>query len=872
MFRRLAEAFQDDNNNVNGNKKSHSQYTQQQNTYFNALPNIIPSATSGLKGFSSAIQTISPQINKVHAPIVPFADDVFMAQKSAKLEQLSKKCESSSLDDLIASQNPNAKIGCGWMYTPPSNGSPYPQLSRGFIGDVNGPFTSYNPPASYGKWFYDLKAAKKQMLLDKCKSLSNCGDVDQSIYSGVCGYCTDTNQGVPIDGNGNPLYPDSNIGNCSPTSIVTSGNSCPMPAPAVGPIPSINGVCDPVGGRLSAMCLYNTVTSGGCSNQGALALALGNSPPPNDYVNAIRDGESVKIYNRVAKPPLNLDIFKNGQTSVSAALQEVRQLAANANTNPSQSALGASARDLCLQSGALSAYDFCGDLPDSTAPPYNVQCLQKLFMKMGGQPAGTAYPSQQTISNYNTIPTLGGVKMYWGKIITNLKSSDYETQRKALMEFLGITPEKMVKRAPWYGGVEVMWFWNNPSYNGPPGLIRRTIESDIPQFPVGDQNIIPQINMVQYSSFYALTDVRAQSDFSVKFNVTVDDGFWMAMNQAPDIDYYAAQNPSEDGVGFFASNQVQGPTTYQSNACSILTAKFPNMYKFYYQDRGGGGHTLQINTSACTGQNYLNSKFYSLTCEQRAPFINLEVNPNTMNFEDTRLPGAFAPLIGTSSLEYHTRSEEMNNVPGKKAFVRMNNSNSSIYLTNVSYQAWGTMSACIRLQSMPIKDSLFAFWTYNTYCHIYLQPISSSKAQIYISTVMTNDGTTKTIPTQFQLDLNKWYYIGVSINSSSTGMDISCDSVENIITNKGSVSKVSVNGSTPIYLQNNFFVPGVYSSSINVGGSVAGFNMANAAFIYDLAWLHFFDHYASADDIYRECMTNWVFTQFPSSLNNYTSN
>lgn len=869
MFRRLAEAFQ---NNNDDNENSHPAYTSQQNALFNTLPNIIPSATSGLKGFSGAIQTISPQINKVKSPIIPFADNIFISDKSPRLEQLAKKCESSSLDDLIASQNPNASIGCGWLYTPPTQGSPYPQLSRGFIGDINGPFTSYNPPASYSKWFYDLNQAKRQVLLDKCKSLNNCGDLNQNIYSGVCGYCTDTNQGVPVDSNGNPLYPDSNIGNCSPTSIVTNSGSCPAPAPTVGPVPTVNKVCDPVNGRLSAMCLYNTVTSGGCSDQGTLAIALSNSPSPNDYVAGIRNSESVKIYNRVANPPFNLSLFSNGNTSVAAALQEVRQIASNANTNPTNSALGASARDLCLQSGAISAYDFCNDMPDSTAPPYNVQCLQKLFMKMGGQPAGTAYPNQQTISNYNTIPTLGGVKMYWGKIIANLKSSDYGTQRKALMEFLGITPEKMVKRAPWYGGVEVIWFWNNPSYNGPPGLIRRTIEKDIPQFPYGDQNAIPQIQMIQYSSFYALTDVRAQSDASVKFNITVDDGFWLAINQPAGIDYYAAQSPREDGVGFFASNQIQGPTQYQSNACSNLTAKFPNIYKFYYNDRGGGGHTLQINTSACSGDNYLNSNYYSLTCEPSAPYINLEVNTNTMNFEDTRLPGAFAPLLSIWSLEYHTRTDEIASVPGKKGFIRMNNSSSSIYLTNLSYQAWTTMTTCIRLQSMPVNDSLFAFWTYNTYCHIYVKPVNGSKAQIYISSSMTPDGSTTTIPTQFFLDLNKWYLINVSINSSATGMDISCDTFDNIIASKGSMTKVSVNGSSPIYLENNFFVVGAYSCSINVGGSVAGFNMASSTFIYDLAWLHFFDHYATSNDIYKECMANWVFTQFPYSLNNYTSN
>ena len=31
-------------------------------------------------------------------------------------------------------------------------------------------------------------------------------------------------------------------------------------------------------------------------------------------------------------------------------------------------------------------------------------------------------------------------------------------------------------------------------------------------------------------------------------------------------------------------------------------------------------------------------------------------------------------------------------------------------------------------------------------------------------------------------------------------------------------------------------------------------------FNYDIAWIHFFQHNASNDDIYRDCMANWIFT------------
>jgi hypothetical protein len=857
MFRRLAEAF--DNQEPASSGQGHAPYAQQQNRYFNTLPNIIPSATSGLKGFSKAIQSVLPQSNAYQTPNIPFANDIFMTTSSTRLNQLAKQCETNSLDNLLASQNPNNSIGCGWLYTPPTQGSPYPQLSQGFIGDVNGPFTAYNPP-SYNKWFFDLNAAKRQILLDKCKSLSNCNDVNQSVYSGSCGYCTDINQGVPIDSNGNPLYPDSNIGNCSPTSIISNNANCPPPAPTIGPTPSINGVCDPINGQLSAMCLYNTVTSGGCSDQGTLALALNGSPPPNDYIASIRNGNAVSIYNRVANPPLNLDIFSNGQASIATVLQEVRQLASNASTNPSNSAIGASARDLCLSSGALDNYDFCGDLPDSSSAPYDIGCLQKLFMKMGGQPAGAVYPSIQTISTYNTIPTLGGVKQYWNNIIANMKNSDYNTQRTALINFLGISPEQMIKRAPWVQGVEVLWFSVLPNIGI--GFLKRTIENDIPQFIPGDTSVIPQIGFAQFGAYMAITDVRAQNDFSVNFKVTVDDYVWITMNQPADFDYTAAQSGNGDSTGLFASQIVQAPTTYQGQSCSVLTAKYPNIYKVCYQDVGGGGHAIQINSSACSGQNGLNPMYYTLTCEQRAPYINYEVNLNSMALEDTRNTWLFSQFLTVNNGEYHTRSEELNNVPGNKGFLRLNNGNSSIIITSISYQAWSGCNIAFRMYSMPINDNICVMNSVIYTFNIVLKPINGSTAQA--SLLHNWNGSPETIPIPGTISLNQWYYLG--INQTSTSVSIFIDTPTNIINiNGGTLNTISVSNSNMFYGPNFINnLPGPCNISVGDGRGSSSFN-------FDVAFVHFFSNIISNADWVREAKCNWIFTQMPTSLNSYTS-
>ena len=128
MFRRLAEAFED------GSSNPHLDYVTQQNTYYNTAPNMILSGTSGLPGFDQAIQTANPT-GGVQNYAVKNPNDIFMTGVSPTLTQMATQCAAGSLDDLIASKNPNADVGCGWMYTSPPTNSPYPAVSQGMAGN-----------------------------------------------------------------------------------------------------------------------------------------------------------------------------------------------------------------------------------------------------------------------------------------------------------------------------------------------------------------------------------------------------------------------------------------------------------------------------------------------------------------------------------------------------------------------------------------------------------------------------------------------------------------------------------------------------------------------------------------------------------------
>jgi hypothetical protein len=862
MFRRLEEAFQD-----------HPEYVNKQNTYFDALPNMILSQTSGLKGFDTAIQSLDSRGTNYQRPPVKNPDNIFIQDTSPNLNNLSKQCASSSLDELISIKNPNAAIGCGWLYTPPNKNSPYPVVSQGFIGNPNAPLKGFNPP-THKQYFFDLQLAKKQILLDKCKALQTCSGVDDEIYRGTCGYCTDTNQGIPIDNGGRALYSDDSLGTCNVDSIVRTSSKCPPPASAAvgsGPEPIIDRTCEPINGRLTAACLYNQVISAGCNDKGTLATALANPSSASNYINSITSGDTVKIYNRVANPPLNLDIFAQGITTVESVLKEARQLVGNTK-EPPRSALGSSARELCLQAGSIAAYDFCDDLQDSTPAPFDMRCLQKLFKKMGGQPTGSVYPTANTMALYNSMTSIGNVKQYINKLIEDMNSSDYATQKTAVKQFLGISLQNLIKRVPYRQGVEVIWF---QAVSGKPniieGILRRTIEKDIVQSGSGPlpKYINPTSGSYVASGMIQMFDLRSNMDFSTKHRVNFNGGFFVATNQPANI-AKTALNDAKDRDGLLADFRYQGTNTYTSNGCFKYFSGTPNITKLLYLNYWRNNNNIfQLSNVACkdTVPTFIPA-YYSLTLDVKAPYLNFEVSPDGNTFDDTRNPGLFTNLIVQNGApEFRNRSEERNSVPGRKGFVRISNKTSWIRLQNISYGAWGSVTFAFRLQSMPVKDTIFSFWSFNKNCILYLVP-SGSSAQMRIRTNMTMDNAVSDIATNFNISIGKWYFLQAVNNGG--GFDIKCDMIENIIKNNNyTTSPTIVKGISPITTtaNNGLGIPGQTNCSVSVAEWLTGLPGYAQTLIFDLAWVHFYDHYDP--DFVKDCKADWQFTQYPDSPNTY---
>jgi hypothetical protein len=890
MFRSLSSFYEGFADQTVSSGNPHPTHIDEQNKYFQTLPNIVLSNTNGLAGFGKAIQTTDLSGSQVGEEAIPYPDDIFRSDVGPQLQAMSKQCSTNSLDALIAMKQ-TGKVGCGWAYTPPPANSPFPIVSKGAVGTKDGALAGFQTP-EYKKWFFDLQEAKRKMLLDKCKALYDCNDVDDDAYRDQCGYCIDTGRGIPIGPNGRPMYPEEDTGNCSVNSLVTRKASCPPPPPE--PQPGRNPICDPdINGRRSIECVRQKVLDAGCSTNGTLAIALTSQfARPDDYVAGVRDNDAMKLYQRVANPPMDLSILQNGSATATAVLREAGRLAAHAQ-QPANSSLGASARDLCLQRGAVAAYDECRDLPDSAPTPINIKCLQKFFMDIGGNQRGTDYPSDKTRNFYDTkFTTLGEIKQYWNQLITKIKAvdrfTDYKEQRDSIQKLKGITLERMIRRAPFQAGIETFWFiashWNPHVVKG---FLKRTIEPDF--IRLQGVSGISQLGGISHGCCIQLTDVRAKQDAMVRFTITVDDGFWVAVNQPADIDKRAMPMGDGDEPGLFNKMGLRGPSTFRSSSCSQVKAATPNIVKLYYEDAGGGGNYLHVTTEACSAApTPFEPRSYSLTCEARAPFLTYEVGKKSGVFEELRNPGMFSQFMNVRNLQPYVRPEERANVPGNKPFIRIVNETSLLDMYNITFQSWKSMSFVIRMGGLPTKDTLLKFAVGSSYLSLVLTNNGSS-AKL---SVEYNYGDTitfwsfgvsplKNIDTGFSLELGQWYYF--QINNMKNGFDIFYESVDAWLANgAGKMTSTSSTTKASLWSANGSWAPapGQVSEACTIMMGTNGFARrgdwpgcyTSSSFMYDLAWMHFFDQYITGDDVKRDIKADWVYTEFPESYNNYSTN
>jgi hypothetical protein len=475
------------------------------------------------------------------------------------------------------------------------------------------------------------------------------------------------------------------------------------------------------------------------------------------------------------------------------------------------------------------------DISDSVISPFNIKTLQYLFIKLGGKESGNLYPNNQNISFYNSFLNLGAVKQYLYSILE--KSNNIMVSK-----MLNNNYHKNIKRLPFIPGVEV--YWINKQNGQWPSLLRVSIEKEIPIIGHG----LLEFNKFQDIMYGCLTDIRVDNDNKIITTINGNNSVsWVSINKKADFDHYAKEHPNSELIGYLSKNDPSTPIMNASVETQI-SSKFPNMCKAVIFNFGT---IIEFNKKI----------EYSITRELKAPILSYEVNQESNLLEEIRYPGLLSYFIQLKGLEYHTRFEERNNVPLKKSFVRLNNKYSGINLTNITFQAWTSLSIPIRFISMPIKEIIFSIYSGRWYIHICSIPINSSIAKLFIDTNLPN-GNGAVIDDN--ICLNKWYMIYVVNKGQYSGVDISIINIA-----AGTVPAASHIIDTQkqmFYLldgANNY--PAGNKCSINIGA--CGNMMSTSAFIFDVPWVHFFDYHLDHSQLIKEFKEGWAYTDFPVDNN-----
>jgi hypothetical protein len=353
-------------------------------------------------------------------------------REKAKCEATGSGDQFSHLSSLASSEDTSSRLRCGWVY-----GNPYTR-GRGALGINKGPINS----TASGTWIWDLNEAKKKYHADICKTVKDCGDIDADMYKGRCGWCSKYGKAVPISNN-RLAYPNDSTMRCPEKKLLTTSGSCSQGFS--NPSSNIQGFTNPSrcaplpDGAFSRDCLLQKVLGAGCSDAGTMFKAL-QSGSDNDYLSNLRQQAAWSVYQQRAAIPLDETGLQTGKISISTALNGFNKIQDQAASS-GNGALQYAARDLCYNSGTLDKYDFCQEISDTKYGPFTLDCLQKAFLKGGGQKSGRKFPSTANVSQWNSIGTWLQVKQAIKTLYNDVRSTNRITQENAMMDFYGIRLE-----------------------------------------------------------------------------------------------------------------------------------------------------------------------------------------------------------------------------------------------------------------------------------------------------------------------------------------------------------------------------------------------------------------------------------------------
>ncbi len=721
---------------------------EQRQLYQESIPNMFyvqnKTKKDALREFNDVTGVVNPLTRTVSNIPYNVGDAAQSLELSSDIITQLAACETATLDGLIQNQDPSKGMRCGWIY---KNGPAGPTINRGVLGTKEGPMSYSGVRGDEGKYYWNLLEAQKAVAGDLCASLTDCQSVQDPGYVGKCAFDPIRGRGVPIFPNGSLMFPTDATMTANPQSLIRSRDACPPP-PAPG-TPAYNfqqtqgrDVCAQLpNGTFSRDCMLAQVKTGGCSDNGALALAL-TKGTLTDYSAGLSNNRAYEVYQARTRFPLIEGAIKDGSVGLSVALDNFKALATEAKKS-SVSGLQAAARDLCLESGAIDRFDFCSELTDTTPPPYSLECLRREWTKRGGTPAGRLYPTESTIGNWNAIQTWGGVQRRMSELAREAQKATYaqgqvkepfdntgaliqletshvptgrrgrdlfepftdrtpqQSQTAAMLDFYGIQRQPIRPNPmPYIVGVETYWF--NRTNNT---FLGRVLSSNPPK--IDTRGIIPIVNAADNVQLIMISNLRPADDMSIQIGAVTDDGVAVMLNKNYEK---KALGTIRDGTDEFSRYYAQGVTEHTNKVCWNLVRVGPNVVVAdWFEQVGGARFDLfyrDCGKAQVTTRKEFPAGIFSLTQEPEAPFLDFHYRDGRL--VERRLAAAFEARA--------TGGAQADAVRGAVRLMR----NGAVTLpTPIAASAWRSVTLRFVCYAVPVDRQVF--YTYGSMFQIYME-------------------------------------------------------------------------------------------------------------------------------------------------------
>ena len=358
------------------------------------------------------------------------------------------KCRATQKPQDLPDDSMKQHTDCTWMYNPVGK-------SGATLCNLKGPVLLISqqlfPNSQYQMLWSKTEAIKKEAI-KQCALTTKC---ELLIPGSGCGFCPDKGYAIPIDGAGQPLYPEAR---CTSPPVLKS-DDCAKPV-SQGGGGQASLTCEPDSeGRLSKTCLSAIATQASMTTNGTVQQALLDSSQSSIASPQVQQLASIMQSYNYSIPPA---LLSDGKTTVDTALQTYMRISA-ASTSASSPRVQKAAANL----SAGAPFDFC-DYDNSSTEAFDLSCIQKLYQNAGCQGRGLEFPTEDNKSQF-AGKTWGSIKQNVYNLVDKMtnQTNKYtsEQQKEAIQRCIGTHLRESVVSYCNELGISVLMFIRSGSNN-----------------------------------------------------------------------------------------------------------------------------------------------------------------------------------------------------------------------------------------------------------------------------------------------------------------------------------------------------------------------------------------------------------------------